>query len=220
MKTTFSLGRLEDNDIVIKNSIVGRKHLIITYISDKELLLEDLNSTNHTYVNGTKIIKKHITPNDKISLGSLDIDSSMIFKTILNRRKENQTDFTIEFNEIKKIYEEYEVKVDKLKRKSQSEPIIIRAAITVLVMVLVFIFLGNSSPLRYPLMMMAGIIGGVFTAFSNTNKAVRSQIDILNAKLMSQYKCPKCGRNLYGNTITFWSARGKCDNCGALWTKY
>ena len=56
-KERYTVGRLPDNDIRIDNAAVSGHHsLIINILNDS--FLEDLNSTNGTYVNG-KLIKKH-----------------------------------------------------------------------------------------------------------------------------------------------------------------
>src|SRR5258706_9555861 len=56
-KERYTIGRLPDNDIRSDNPAVSGHHsLIINILNDS--FLEDLNSTNGTYVNG-KLIKKH-----------------------------------------------------------------------------------------------------------------------------------------------------------------
>jgi pSer/pThr/pTyr-binding forkhead associated (FHA) protein len=56
-KERYTIGRLPDNDIRIDNPAVSGHHsLIINILNDS--FLEDLNSTNGTYVNG-KLVKKH-----------------------------------------------------------------------------------------------------------------------------------------------------------------
>ena len=56
-KERYTVGRLPDNDIRIDNPAVSGHHsLIINILNDS--FLEDLNSTNGTYVNG-KLSKKH-----------------------------------------------------------------------------------------------------------------------------------------------------------------
>jgi len=67
-KERYTIGRLPDNDIRIDNPAVSGHHaLIINILNDS--FLEDLNSTNGTYVNG-KIIKKHaMQPGDVITVG-------------------------------------------------------------------------------------------------------------------------------------------------------
>ena len=55
-KERYTIGRLSDNDVRIDNPTVSGHHsLIINILNDS--YLEDLNSTNGTYVNG-KLIKK------------------------------------------------------------------------------------------------------------------------------------------------------------------
>ena len=67
-KERYTVGRLPDNDIRIDNPAVSGHHsLVINILNDS--FLEDLNSTNGTYVNG-KLIKKHALANgDVITIG-------------------------------------------------------------------------------------------------------------------------------------------------------
>src|SRR5512137_1996165 len=67
-KERYTIGRLQDNDIRIDNAAVSGHHaLVINILNDS--FLEDLNSTNGTYVNG-KIIKKHaLQHGDVITVG-------------------------------------------------------------------------------------------------------------------------------------------------------
>jgi len=67
-KERYTIGRLPDNDIRIDNPAVSGHHaLIINILNDS--FLEDLNSTNGTYVNG-KIVKKHAMQHgDVITVG-------------------------------------------------------------------------------------------------------------------------------------------------------
>jgi pSer/pThr/pTyr-binding forkhead associated (FHA) protein len=67
-KERYTIGRLADNDIRIDNPAVSGHHsLIINILNDS--FLEDLNSTNGTYVNG-KLIKKHaLQHGDVVTVG-------------------------------------------------------------------------------------------------------------------------------------------------------
>ncbi|MEL7539157.1 MAG: FHA domain-containing protein [Pseudomonadota bacterium] len=67
-KERYTVGRLPDNDVRIDNPAVSGHHsLIINILNDS--FLEDLNSTNGTYVNG-KLIKKHaLQHGDTITIG-------------------------------------------------------------------------------------------------------------------------------------------------------
>jgi pSer/pThr/pTyr-binding forkhead associated (FHA) protein len=71
-KERITIGRKPDNDIQIDNLAVSGKHaLVITILDDS--FLEDLGSTNGTYVNG-KLIKKHALRNgDVIGIGKHEL---------------------------------------------------------------------------------------------------------------------------------------------------
>lgn len=71
-KERLTIGRKPDNDIQIDNLAVSGKHaLVITILDDS--FLEDLGSTNGTYVNG-KLIKKHaLKDGDVIAIGKHEL---------------------------------------------------------------------------------------------------------------------------------------------------
>jgi pSer/pThr/pTyr-binding forkhead associated (FHA) protein len=71
-KERLTIGRKPDNDIPIDNLAVSGKHsLIITILDDS--FLEDLGSTNGTYVNG-KLVKKHaMKDGDVIAIGKHEL---------------------------------------------------------------------------------------------------------------------------------------------------
>jgi pSer/pThr/pTyr-binding forkhead associated (FHA) protein len=68
----LTIGRKPDNDIPIDNLAVSGKHaLIITILDDS--FLEDLGSTNGTYING-KLVKKHALKNgDIVAIGKHEL---------------------------------------------------------------------------------------------------------------------------------------------------
>lgn len=56
-ENSISLGRSEENNVVIYDKTVSREHCIIT-VNDGEYWIEDLNSSNGTYVDGKAIINR------------------------------------------------------------------------------------------------------------------------------------------------------------------
>jgi pSer/pThr/pTyr-binding forkhead associated (FHA) protein len=71
-KERLTVGRKADNDIHIDNlSVSGQHALIITILNDS--FLEDMGSTNGTFVNG-KLIKKHALQNgDVVAIGKHEL---------------------------------------------------------------------------------------------------------------------------------------------------
>jgi pSer/pThr/pTyr-binding forkhead associated (FHA) protein len=67
-KERISMGRKPHNDIQIDNLAISGEHaVIITLLNDS--FLEDLNSTNGTYVNGQPIKKHFLQNGDVVELG-------------------------------------------------------------------------------------------------------------------------------------------------------
>lgn len=64
----LTIGRKPDNDVQIDNLAISGHHAVITTILD-DAFLEDLNSTNGTYVNGLPVKKHVLHNNDVIELG-------------------------------------------------------------------------------------------------------------------------------------------------------
>src|SRR5437016_5308145 len=66
-KTELTVGRKEDNDIVIDNPAVSSHHAKITLAGDT-FFVEDLNSTNGVFVNEKKIMKAGLKNNDVVGI--------------------------------------------------------------------------------------------------------------------------------------------------------
>jgi pSer/pThr/pTyr-binding forkhead associated (FHA) protein len=67
-KETITIGRSEDNDVIIDNLAVSRHHAQLVQKEDR-LILEDLNSFNGTFVNEKKVTKCKLRKGDKILIG-------------------------------------------------------------------------------------------------------------------------------------------------------
>lgn len=74
LKGETFIGRDEACQVVISGALVSRRHACIR-LEEGELSLEDLRSTNGTFVNGAKVRGRvPIRPGDRLFVGSFDID--------------------------------------------------------------------------------------------------------------------------------------------------
>ena len=71
-KDRTSLGRRPYNDIVIDNLAVSGEHAVLQ-MSGAEVHVEDLNSTNGTYVNGKAVKKQLLQNSDTVEIGKYKI---------------------------------------------------------------------------------------------------------------------------------------------------
>lgn len=71
-KDRTTLGRRPYNDIVIDNLAVSGEHAVLL-MTGGEVFLEDLNSTNGTYINGKAVKKQQLQNGDGIEVGKYKI---------------------------------------------------------------------------------------------------------------------------------------------------
>src|SRR5947199_8266370 len=64
------VGRKEDCDIHLDHKSISKQHCVIVK-TDGLLLLRDLGSTNGTRVNGQRVRRAALLPNDQINIASL-----------------------------------------------------------------------------------------------------------------------------------------------------
>jgi pSer/pThr/pTyr-binding forkhead associated (FHA) protein len=74
-KAQLHIGRSTDSDIFLDDKMVSSKHALIKTQPDPDqegkvnYYIEDLESTNHTYVNGDKIDNHKLAHEDRIRIG-------------------------------------------------------------------------------------------------------------------------------------------------------
>jgi hypothetical protein len=71
-KDKTTLGRRPYNDIVIDNLAVSGEHAVLQMVG-ADVFIEDLNSTNGTYINGKAIKKQLLQHNDTVEVGKYKI---------------------------------------------------------------------------------------------------------------------------------------------------
>jgi pSer/pThr/pTyr-binding forkhead associated (FHA) protein len=79
-KDEITIGRAANNDIQIDNLAVSNNHAKLVKQSGA-YRVEDLNSTNGTYLNDISIQKANLNPNDIVTIGKHDLEIKSIDET-------------------------------------------------------------------------------------------------------------------------------------------
>ena len=69
--TVKTVGRAPVADFVVDASLVSRLHCRLTAVSDQVLQVEDLASTNGTFVNGERVSAAQLSHGDTLKIGRL-----------------------------------------------------------------------------------------------------------------------------------------------------
>jgi len=72
VKEATTLGRSLENDVMIQNEAVSRRHARIIY-QESQFVIHDLNSTGGVYVNGEKVDRIALFSGDIIMLASEEL---------------------------------------------------------------------------------------------------------------------------------------------------
>lgn len=72
VKERVTIGRKPYNDIVIDHRAVSGQHATVTLMLE-DAILEDLGSTNGTFVNGEKVYRQKIVDGDKVSIAIFEM---------------------------------------------------------------------------------------------------------------------------------------------------
>jgi len=96
------IGRAEDTDLTLSNNDVSRHHAAVSFEGGR-YVIEDLTSTNGTFVNGRQIEQHVLNPGDEISIG----DHSILFDDGTSSL------FNIEETEVKRHGKETSIISDK-----------------------------------------------------------------------------------------------------------
>jgi diguanylate cyclase (GGDEF)-like protein len=111
------IGRAEDTDLALSSHEVSRHHAVVRF-QNKQYIIEDLSSTNGTYVNSHKIEKQILRHGDEISIGEHAIifddgsyGLSCVEETEIARRGEETSILSGKFNSLESKID------DKLLRK-------------------------------------------------------------------------------------------------------
>jgi type II secretory pathway predicted ATPase ExeA len=72
------IGRTTDNDLQIDSKFVSRHHAQVVTAADGNCVVEDLNSTNGVFLNGKRVRKHKLAPDDVIKIGMHELAYSRV----------------------------------------------------------------------------------------------------------------------------------------------
>lgn len=212
----ITIGKANDNEYVVNDPSVSRHHAQLTYEEEGHWILEDLGSTNGTFVNGIQIARKQVTSKDVIKLGD-----SYVFNLAEVLKANN--DYSEEFAALKQVYDNYiqaKIKIQSSNqfktRLLQSLPFALPGIIGVLIG-----FSGKGSPALFAISLFITICAptvGIYWGAKQSAKIPKLLQDLTN-QFKIDYVCPKCGTFL--GEIPWESLRNRkhcpVSSCKAKW---
>ena len=208
------LGKATDNEVVADHPHVSRHHARLTRDQEGRLLLEDLGSTNGTFVNDAQVLRKYVVPTDRVRLGDA---SEWLVSEILKYNN----DYSAEFELLKRVYDDYvdaKVKIQSANqfktRLLQSLPFAIPGIVGVIVG-----FLGKGSMTWFSVSLLITVCAPMIGIYLGAKQSARTpaQLQALANQFKIDYVCPKCGTFLGEVPWESLRNRKQCPACQAKW---
>jgi pSer/pThr/pTyr-binding forkhead associated (FHA) protein len=67
-----TIGRAPRADFIVDRALVSRLHCRLT-AGDEKLEVQDLSSTNGTFVNGKRVARAHVASGDRLRVGRIEL---------------------------------------------------------------------------------------------------------------------------------------------------
>ena len=212
---SIKIGKAVHNNFIVNDPHVSRHHAQLIH-EEEGWILEDLNSTNGTFVNGVQIVKKYVTLTDTIKLGDnyvLDISEVLKFNN----------DYSEEFLALKKVYDNYIQEKVRIQSANQFKTRIFQSLPFALpgIIGIIIGFLGERNPLLLGVSLFIAICAPTIGIYLGAKQSAK--IPLLLQDLVNQFKidyvCPKCGTFLGEVPWESLRNRKQCpvSSCKAKW---
>ena len=210
------VGKNGEQKITITDPSVSRRHCKLTEQPDGTFLLEDLNSTNGTFVNGAKIIRTIVRRDTSIKLGTFTVTVD----TLVGPKPQ---DYTQGFIRLKAVYEDYHTallnleKSDRMKNFYRSLP----PTISAIVFAMTLFMNGDSAIIVRSVMgviTICIIIWATWVSYKSNKKSPEQRQRLLK-QFQIDYVCPKCKRYLGDIPFENLQNQGTCYFCKCKWVE-
>ncbi|MFN8344172.1 MAG: FHA domain-containing protein [Spirosomataceae bacterium] len=190
--------------------------------SKNTVVLEDLGSTNGTYVNGFRIKRKSISHNDLILLADQRLQLQQIFDAARTTR-DDPNDFSVEFAKLQQVWDSYQLLLQKA-RGNSGQDMLITACVLLAPAILLGPLAATAAIGGAAMAGMAGVgsaLGLAARELLSKNKSAKTQnlVTEIENDFKIQYVCPKCSRSLYGFPYEYHKKQRQCVQCKAIWIK-
>ncbi|MDR3252587.1 MAG: FHA domain-containing protein [Tannerella sp.] len=212
------VGKAGDNDFVIDDPKVSRYHALLSKDEAGKLTVEDLNSTNGTYINDIQIVKKKIKLTDKLTLGS---DYSVLVRDIVKR----DDDYSEEFAELKEVYNTYIKEKIHVQSANQFKTRIFQSLPIALIGVtgIILSISGHANQVLFIASIVIAILAPTTGVYFGARQAAKipAQLQNLANRLKIDYVCPKCGTFLGEIPWESLANKKQCPipSCKAKWIR-
>jgi hypothetical protein len=218
MTMKIKIGKANDNDFVINDPQVSRYHALLTQDEERRLLLEDLGSTNGTFVDDCQIVRKQVASDDVVTFGA---GYTVSIHDIL--KKDN--DYSEEFAHLKSVYDDYIREKIRIQSSNQFKTRLFQSLPFAVIGVtgIVLGFMGHTNKGLFVLSFILAVCAPTIGIYFGARQAAKipAQLQHHANQFKIDYVCPKCGAFLGEIPWESLSNKKQCpvSSCRAKWVR-
>ena len=215
------VGRKGNQPFAISDKGVSGKHLRITLQADGNALVEDLESTNGTFIDGLRIVKKVVPVSTVVRLGSSF--SFKISDALAQPTNDGNQDaaYLERFAALEEVWNKYQADKIALQKKNASKGFLRMMPLFLLGALGYVISLIPSLADYRTLITISGLALGVIITWISYQSATNlpEQMEKLNQQFQIDYVCPKCKQFLGFTPFEAVKNKRQCSNskCNLRW---
>ena len=229
------VGRRGEQSFPIMDKAVSGKHLKLTTMPDGNVQVEDLESTNGTFIEGVRIIKKVVSRNTVVQMGSTftfcisdvlpEVKTSSVPRTPPTPptppRPEYDEEILRKFQNLESVWNKYQEEKINLQKNNASKGFLRMLPMFVLGgLGYVISCIPELADFRTAITLAGLGIGIIITWISyKSATSLPAQMEKLNQQFQIDYVCPKCKQFLGFTQFEGLKNRGQCSACKSKWVK-
>lgn len=229
------IGRKGEQPFAITDKSVSGKHLKLTSLPDGNVQVEDLGSRNGTFIDGVRIIKKVVSRNTVVQMGSTftfcisdvlpEVKKSPVPPTPPTPptppKPEYDEEILRKFQNLESVWNKYQEEKITLQKNNASKgflrmlPMFVLGGLGYLVSCI-----PELADFRTAITLAGLGIGIMITWISyKSATSLPEQMEKLNQQFQIDYVCPKCKQFLGFTPFEGLKNRGQCSACKSKWVK-
>ena len=229
------VGRRGEQSFLIMDKAVSGKHLKLTTMPDGNVQVEDLGSTNGTFIDGVRIIKKVVSRNTVVQMGSTftfrindvlpEVKTSPVPPTPPTPptppKPEYDEEILRKFQNLESVWKKYQEEKINLQKNNASKgflrmlPMFVLGGLGYMISCI-----PELADFRTAITLAGLGIGIIITWISyKSATSLPEQMEKLNQQFQIDYVCPKCKQFLGFTPFEGLKNRGQCSACKSKWVK-
>lgn len=237
------VGRKGEQSFPIMDKAVSGKHLKLTTMPDGKVQVEDLGSTNGTFIDGVRVIKTIVSRNTVVQMGSTftfrisDVIPEVAKKPVAppvnnpnggahsvpptQPKPEYDEEILRKFQNLESVWNKYQEEKINLQKSNASKgflrmlPMFVLGGLGYLISCIPELAQFRTA------ITLAGLGIGIIITWISYKSATNlpEQMEKLNQQFQIDYVCPKCKQFLGFTPFEGLKNRGQCSACKSKWVK-